>query len=177
MIDIQYFYKLIEGKFENRIQAFSNPSKYAYIRVTHVRVKNSELIYGEQAYNYQLNKPYRQFVLEPIVDGDCIRIKNYELKYKDKHVAIKNVDQIKKDDLIFKEGCDVVVKQFDTYFKGGLQGCNCMVNWKGRETYLKNEILLTPDKYFVLDMGMCATNHHQIWGSKNGKFEFSRMPL
>jgi CpeT protein len=174
---IKEFNTLLEGKFENRIQAFSNPAKYAYIRVTHVKINNG-MFYGEQAYNYQLDKPYRQFVLHPILEGEQIRIINYELKGKENFLGFKNLDKINKSMLILKDGCDVIVEKIShNTFKGGIQGCNCIVNWKGRDTYLQNQMELTKDFYYVIDRGMCSQNHHQLWGSKYGRFEFARMPL
>ena len=172
---IDEFFRLLEGKFENKIQAFSNPSKYSYIRVTHVNIGNG-LFYGEQAYNYQLNKPYRQFVLQPVLEDDTIRIFNYKLKYPSDFVNFKNIDTINQRDLELKLGCDIVLKQYGRSFKGGLTGCDCMVDWMGRQTYLQNEIELTPTHYYVMDRGFCAQHGHQLWGSKYGRFEFARMP-
>jgi CpeT protein len=172
---INEFFRLIEGRFENKIQAFSHPSKYAYIRVTHVNLGEG-LIYGEQAYNYQLNKPYRQFVLEPIQENNQIRIYNYEIQNKETYLGFKHLDNIDKDVLKLKSGCDVVLTQQGQSFVGGIQGCDCMVDWMGRETYLQNQIELTPTHYYVMDRGFCAEHKHQLWGSKYGRFEFARMP-
>lgn len=172
---INEFFRLIEGKFENKIQAFSYPSRYAFIRVTHVNLGNG-LIYGEQAYNYQLNKPYRQFVLEPKEENSQIHIYNYELIDKEKYSGLKYLNEIDYDVIKLKKGCDVFMTQQNNSFAGGLTGCNCMVDWMGRQTYLQNEIELTPTHYYVMDRGFCAENHHQLWGSKYGRFEFARMP-
>ncbi len=172
---IKEFFRLIEGRFENKIQAFSYPSKYAFIRITHVNLGNG-LIYGEQAYNYQLAKPYRQFVLKPVEENNQIRIYNYELFDKEKYTGFKRLDEIDHDVLKLKKGCDVFLTQVNNTFVGGIQGCDCMVDWMGRETYLQNEIELTPTHYYVMDRGFCAVHSHQIWGSKYGRFEFARMP-
>jgi len=172
---INEFFRLMEGKFENKIQAFSNPSKYAYIRVTHVNL-GAGLIYGEQAYNYQLNKPYRQFVLKPVEENGQIHIYNYELIDKGNYTGFKRLDEIDHDVLKLKKSCDVFMTQKEQTFVGGIQGCNCMVDWMGRETYLQNEIELTPTNYYVMDRGFCAQHGHQLWGSKYGRFEFVRMP-
>jgi CpeT protein len=171
---INELFRLLEGKFENKKQAFSNPSKYAFIRVTHINIGNG-LFYGEQAYNYNLRSPYRQFVLQPVQEDNQIRIYNYKLKDPKEFVNFKNLDVLTLDDVEFKEGCDIVLTQQGNSFKGGLTGCNCMVDWMGRETYLQNEIEITPDYYYVMDRGFCAKHHHQIWGSKYGRFEFKRM--
>lgn len=172
---IEEFYKLLEGKFENRDQAFTNPSKYAYIRVTHTSIGDG-LFYGEQAYNYQLSKPYRQFVLEPTLSDSGIKILNYEVLNKEKFVNFKNLDKLNRDVLKLRSGCDVNLVKDGPTFKGGLSGCDCYVEWSGRDTYLQNEIELTPTHYYVKDLGFCQKNHHQIWGSKHGRFEFKRMP-
>jgi len=172
---IKEFFLLFEGKFENRNQAFSYPSRYAYIRVTHINIGNG-LFYGEQAYNHELHLPYRQFVLEPIEENDYIRIKNYEIVDKKEHINFVNLDKIAKDVLKYKNGCDVIIKQKESSFVGELNGCDCMVTWNGRETYLQNEIELTKTHYYVIDKGFCAKHHHQLWGSKHGRFEFVRMP-
>ena len=173
---INEFFRLLEGRFENKVQAMSHPSKYAMIRVTHVNLGDG-LIYGEQAYNYQLNKPYRQFVLQPKLEEDQIRILNYRLKDPSTFVNFKNLGTLSFNDIELNTGCDVIMKQVGDSFKGGLTGCECMVEWNGRETYLQNEIQLTPTHYYVMDRGFCAKHNHQLWGSKYGRFEFVRMPL
>ena len=91
---IEELSKLLEGQFDNRTQALSNPSRFAYIRVTHIALGNGKL-YGEQAYNYKLDKPYRQFVIEPVMNGDRIEILNFEIENKEQFIGGKNLDKIK----------------------------------------------------------------------------------
>jgi CpeT protein len=172
---IEKFKELLVGKFDNKRQAFSFPSKFAFIRITHIDIGNN-LYYGEQAYNHQLHSPYRQFVLEPIQEENQIRIINYELLDKDQFKNCQNLDKIDRSMLKLKSGCDVVVTKDGNSFKGGLTGCDCYVDWMGRDTYLQNQIELTPDFYYVIDKGFCAKDNHQLWGSKYGRFEFARMP-
>lgn len=171
---IDTFKEYLVGSFENKQQAFSHPSRYAYIRITHIDIGDG-LYYGEQAYNYQLGLPYRQFVLEPTLNGDEIVVINYEIKDKQNYRNGKNLEMLTRKDLTRKDGCDTVFKQVNDSFVGGTQGCECFVNWRGRETYLQTQVELTKDFYFVIDKGMCAKHHHQIWGSKYGRFEFKRM--
>jgi CpeT protein len=173
---INEFFRLIEGRFENKVQAMTYPSKYAMIRATHVNLGGG-LIYGEQAYNYQLNKPYRQFVLRPVEEDNQIRVYNYELIDKENYTGFKRLDEIDQSVLKLKSGCDVLMTPKSNSFVGGIQGCDCMVDWMGRQTYLQNEIELTPTHYYVMDRGFCAEHKHQLWGSKYSRFEFVRMPL
>jgi len=172
---IDYFDELIVGSFENKIQAFSHPSKWAFIRITHKRLLNG-LYYGEQAYNYQLNRPYRQFVLEPIVEHGKIRIINHDVADKQIFINGRDLNQLTRARMRKREGCDVILERVGDDFVGGLTGCNCMVDWKGKDTYLQNEIKLTKDFYYVKDLGYDAEDHKQLWGSKHGPFEFRRMP-
>lgn len=171
---IETLHEWLTGSFENKIQAFSNPSKYAMIRVTHVPIWDG-WFYGEQSYTYQANKPYRQFVLLPTLEGDSIRILNYEIEGKEQFAGCQNLDKLTKDMLRLKTGCDVNLTFNGSSFIGGLSGCDCYVKWNGRDTYLQNEIELTSTYYYVKDLGFCQENHHQIWGSKYGRFEFKKM--
>ena len=173
---IETLYEWLEGKFENKRQAFSYPSKYAMITVTHVPIWDG-WFYGEQAYSYQPKKPYRQFVLHPSVDGNKIKIVNYEIEGKEQFVGGKHLDKLTKDMLTLKDGCDVNLTFDGSSFVGGLTGCDCYVEWSGKDTYLQNEIELTSSHYYVKDLGFCQESHKQIWGSRNGRFEFTKMPL
>ncbi len=171
---IDEFKKLLLGKFENKLQAFKNPSKFAYIRITHIDIGDG-LYYGEQAYNYNLKSPYRQFVIEPVQEENQIRILNYEIEDQNQFKDCKNLDKLNRNIIKLKNNCDVIMVQKDTSFVGGVQGCECMVEWMGRQSYLQNEIELTPTNYYIIDRGFCADHGHQIWGSKYGRFEFVRM--
>ena len=63
------FIDLLEGTFANKTQAQSHPTRYAHIRVKHKKISDNR-IYGEQAYNYLKNRPYRQFVIEVVEDDE-----------------------------------------------------------------------------------------------------------
>ena len=172
---IEIFKDYLSGIFDNKRQAFSNPSKYAHIRITHIDIGDG-LYYGEQAYNYQLALPYRQFVLEPTLDDDKILVINYEIFDKHLYRNGKNLENLTRDSLTRKTGCDTIFEYTHDKFIGGTQGCESFVNWRGRNTYLQTNVELTKDFYYVIDKGMCAEHGHQIWGSKYGRFEFARMP-
>ena len=90
---IKKFNQYLEGIFDNKLQAFSNPSRYAHIRVTHRKIDDN-LFYGEQAYNYMLSKPYRQFVLQPTEQNGIVKVINYELKESHKFVSATNLENL-----------------------------------------------------------------------------------
>ena len=63
------FIDFLVGTFANKVQAQSHPTRYAHIRVSH-RLIGENRIYGEQAYNYLLNRPYRQFVIDVVEENE-----------------------------------------------------------------------------------------------------------
>tara|TARA_B100000902_G_scaffold43237_1_gene50935 strand:- start:4911 stop:5456 length:546 start_codon:yes stop_codon:yes gene_type:complete len=173
----QLLYTWLQGKFENKIQAFSNPSKYAMIQVSHTAIMEGKYLYGEQAYTYQLQKPYRQFVLQIVRNAKSYTLLNYDIiSNKLEFAGSKNLDKITKDMIECRNGCDVDLTFNGTAFVGGLTGCDCHVVWNGTETYLQNEVELTENFYGVKDLGYDKKHGHQIWGSKYGRFEFNRLP-
>jgi len=166
--------KLLAGEFNNRNQALSNPSRFAYIHVKHVPLGNGKL-YGEQAYNYKLDKPYRQFVILPVQRDDRIEIQNFEIEDKEQFVGGKNLDKLKNHMLSLKKGCSLFVKKNGEAYEGEVEGDKCIVEWGGNITFLQTRIRLTPTHYFVLDRGYDINNpKKQIWGTRNGMFEFVR---
>ena len=57
---IEKFNDWFEGTWENKVQAFSQPSKFAMVRLIHKKVPGTDyMYYGEQAYNFSLSRPYR----------------------------------------------------------------------------------------------------------------------
>ena len=81
MMSIQRLRELLIGTFDNKRQAYQNPTFYAHIRLIHKDIGNN-LIYGEQAYTYDQGRPYRQFVIEPVMDGEVMKVKKYDIKEK-----------------------------------------------------------------------------------------------
>ena len=90
------FTELLVGTFANKRQAQSHPTRYAHIRVSH-RLIGGNRIYGEQAYNYLLNRPYRQFVIDVVQEKEEYRLKNYEIINPLQFAECKNIDKITDD--------------------------------------------------------------------------------
>ena len=169
------FIDLLEGTFANKTQAQSHPTRYAHIRVKHKRISDNR-IYGEQAYNYLKNRPYRQFVIEVVEDDEnTYRLKNYEIKNALRFVDCKDIDKIVEGDLTYRDGCDVVMKKIGVKtYHGGTSTCKCWVNWQGTRTYVQNDVYLSQTEYKVTDKGLHADTHQKVWGSDWGAFEFKR---
>ncbi len=97
------FLELFEGSFSNKRQAQSHPTRYAHVRVQHRKISDYRF-YGEQAYNYLLNRPYRQFVIEVVDEGDYLRLKNYEIKDAIQFAECKNLELLTDDLLTYRPG-------------------------------------------------------------------------
>ena len=153
------FTELLVGTFANKRQAQSHPTRYAHIRVSH-RLIGDNRVYGEQAYNYLLNRPYRQFVIDVVQQGEEYYLKNYEIENPLQFAECKNLDKITDDMLKYREGCDVIMRKTgDKSYFGGTSTCNCFVTWNGVNTYVQNEVGLTEFEYQVTDKGMHAEEH------------------
>ena len=168
------FLELFEGTFANKRQAQSHPTRYAHIRVVHKRISDHRF-YGEQAYNYLLNRPYRQFVIDVIDEGDYLRLKNYEIVNPTLFVGCQNLDKLTDDVLKYRNGCDNIIKQISTNtFQGKNDTCECYVQRGAQQTYVQNEVTLSKENYVVLDRGLHVANHTKVWGSDWGPFNFVR---
>jgi CpeT protein len=169
------FLEYLEGTFANKRQAQSHPTRYAHIRVSHRKI-GERRFYGEQAYNYLLNNPYRQFVIDVEIEKGQFRLKNYEIEDAKRFAECQNLELITDDILTYREGCDIIMSQTGPeMFQGGTSTCECWVDWQGIKTYVQNEVTLTKDEYHVIDRGLHAETHAKIWGSDWGAFKFVRM--
>ena len=169
------FLEYLEGTFSNKRQAQGNPTRYAHIIITHRKISDDR-IYGEQSYNYMKGRPYRQFVIEVSQKGEKFFLRNFEIKDATKYIGCNNLDQITDEDLIYRDGCDIMFEQVETHkYKGGTTTCECYVEWQGKKTYLQNDILLTSDEYHVIDKGLDVETHQKVWGSNWGHLKFVRM--
>ena len=169
------FEDCLEGFFSNKYQAMKDPTKFAHINIKHVRI-GDDLFYGEQAYNYSPKNPYRQFVLKIVpTEGDYI-VQNYEVPDPTNHIGCKNLDVLTKNVLRQRVGCDTMFTLENEIYKGFLPGKNCIVPWRGRQTYLQNQIELGEDFYWVQDTGLDVNNQNQVWGSRWGYLKFYKFP-
>ena len=81
------FIDFLVGTFANKVQAQSHPTRYAHIRVSH-RLIGENRIYGEQAYNYLLNRPYRQFVIDVVEENESEEYESTRPSPPDKRVLV-----------------------------------------------------------------------------------------
>ena len=166
---IDEFRNRIIGTFENKRQAYRNPSRFAYVRIVHSDI-DGNLIYGEQAYKHSLNAPYRKFVLEPVIDDGRLVVKNYRI------TAPKPNLELSHDDLTYCDGCDILFNMVDDVFVGSSEGCDCLVNRRGKVSYFTTKAKVGINYYHVIDRGFDPITKKQMWGTEYGPFEFTKQP-
>jgi len=181
--DLVTLARWMAADFSNQAQAFENPPFFAHIRVC-MRPLPIELLDGislfvEQAYDYELNDPYRLRVLKLINQNGQIEIENYSVINEQEFFGAsrdpKRLLALTRDRLEKLPGCNMQVEWTGTSFKGKVQpGKACMVVRKGKTTYLDSEFEINADNFTSLDRGRDPETDEHIWGSVAGPFEFVR---
>jgi CpeT protein len=171
------------GEFSNYQQAQSNPSLYAHIHIF-FRPLPFEFFsgigfYSEQAYDYDLWRPYRQGVHCLVDRGTDIYIENYSLKdamlYAGAARELSILRTISPDCLERRYHCSMVFKRDGDRFIGSVEPGNlCLIQRHGCQTYLISEVEVTQNTWMSLDRGMDINTHEQIWGSEYGALQFAK---
>jgi len=181
--DIATLARWMAADFSNQAQAFENPPFFAHIRVC-MRPLPIELLSGvslfvEQAYDYNLNDPYRLRVLKLLTENGQIEIENYTVKDEQEFFGAsrdpKRLATLTRDRLEKLPGCNMQVEWTGHSFKGKVQpGKACMVVRRGKTTYLDSEFEIDADQFISLDRGRDPDTDEHVWGSVAGPFEFVR---
>jgi hypothetical protein len=169
--------------FSNQEQAITNPPFFAHIRVC-MRPLPESLLLGtslflEQAYDFMLNAPYRLRVLKfNLVDGR-IELENYKVKEEENFYGasrdLEKLKFLKAEHLEKMSGCDMDVTWTGSCFRGEIKpGKACIVERKGKKTYLDNSFEIDADKLISFDRGLDPETDELVWGSIAGPFHFER---
>jgi hypothetical protein len=181
--DIATLARWMASDFSNQQQAFDNPPLYAHIRVCMRPLPYGLLsgvsLYLEQAYDFALNQPYRARVLKLLAAGDHIEIENYLIQdEKQFYGAARDRELLTKitaDTLTQMPGCNMIVTWTGSSFRGQVEpGKACMVERKGKSTYLDSEFEIDGQRFTSWDRGRDPETDEHVWGSLAGPFEFTR---
>jgi CpeT/CpcT family (DUF1001) len=181
--DVYTLAQWLAGDHSNWEQAIDNPPFFAHIRVGIRALPNpitddGVWLFLEQAYDYELNHPYRTAILHLIFQNDRIEMINYRLKHAETFFgASRDRDRLKMldiDAIAQLEGCTQWVDRVDQLtFKGAVEpGKKCCINRKGVDTYLAIEFEVTENTYSSLDRGYDLVTDERVWGSIAGAFQF-----
>ena len=181
--DIKTLARLMSADFSNQEQAYENPPFFAHIRVC-IRPLPEELLGGmslflEQAYDIAINEPYRLRVFKLALEEDYILLENFKVKDQEKYFGAsrdkERLQDLTREDLDKLPGCDMIVKWTGKGFRGEVvPGKNCIVERKGKVTYLDNSFDVSEEKLISYDRGRDPETDELVWGSVAGPFEFSR---
>ena len=181
--DIATLARWMAADFSNQQQAFDNPPLYAHIRVCMrplpLNVLDGVALYLEQAYDFALQQPYRARVLRLMTVDDRIEIENYTIKeVENLYGAARDRDKLSdltRDRLEFMPCCNMHVEWTGHSFKGQVEpGKGCMVERKGRKTYLDSVFEIDGDKFQSWDRGRDPETDEHLWGALAGPFYFTR---
>ncbi|ELR99333.1 chromophore lyase CpcT/CpeT [Gloeocapsa sp. PCC 73106] len=182
--DILKLASLMAADFSNQQQAYANPPFFAHIRVCMRPLPYEFLsetsLFLEQAYDCMLDVPYRLRVLKfTSVDGH-IELENYKVREQEKFFgASRNLELLKNlqpEQLELLEGCDMTVEWTGSSFKGLIKpGKACIVERKGKKTYLDNSFEIDEQKLISFDRGFDPETNELVWGSIAGPFNFVRI--
>ena len=183
--DVYTLAEWLAGDHSNWEQAIDNPPFFAHIRVG-IRAlpnpisDNGVWLFLEQAYDFELDHPYRTAILHLVYRRDRIEMDNYRLKNPEAFFgASRDRDRLKaitSDAIDQLEGCTQWVERTDDQtFKGAVEpGKKCCITRKGIETYLCIEFEVTETTYSSLDRGYDIHTDERVWGSIAGAFEFKK---
>jgi hypothetical protein len=181
--DIATLARWMAADFSNQQQAFDNPPLYAHIRVCMRPLPPSLLdgaaLYLEQAYDFALQQPYRARVLKLLTVDNRIEIENYTIKdVESLYGAARDRDKLSeltRERLEFMPCCNMHVEWTGYGFKGQVEpGKACMVERKGRVTYLDSVFEIDGEKFQSWDRGRDPETDEHLWGALAGPFYFTR---
>lgn len=180
-LDIKTLASWMAADFSNQEQAYANPPFFAHIRVC-MRPLSPELFGGtslflEQAYDFMLNQPYRLRVLKFNIVEDRIELENYKVKEQELfYGASRDRDRLQQltPEMIEKmDGCDMDITWTGSSFQGQIKpGKACIVERKGKTTYLDNSFEVDGSKLISYDRGRDPETDELVWGSVAGPFHF-----
>lgn len=181
--DILTLARWMASDFSNQAQAFENPPFFAHIRVCMrplpVELLGGVSLYLEQAYDIELNSPYRVRVLKLVPIADRIDIENYAIVNEEQFYGasrdLQRLQELKKAEFKLMPGCTFITHWTGSSFKGRVEpGKGCMVVRKGKNTYLDSEFEIDGDKFISHDRGRDPETDAHVWGALAGPFEFTR---
>ncbi len=181
--DILTLARWMAADFSNQQQAFDNPPLFAHIRVC-MRPLPLGLMSGisflvEQAYDFDLNDPYRVRILNLITQNGRIEIENYTLQGEEEFYGasrdLERLNALKPENFVKLPGCNMHVEWTGRSFKGNVEpGKACTVVRKGKTTYLDSTFEIDDQAFVSHDLGRDPETDEYVWGSIAGPFQFVR---
>ena len=139
---------------------------------------DAKYFYVEQAMVGKEDKPYRQRVYKVYqTSPNTIVSAIYTIKKQEEFVKLqentKKQKALKKEDVDYKEGCDVFLEYDGTRFYGGTTDKKCLSSLRGAK-YTTTEVQVFEDKLISWDRGFTENGIH-AWGATAGGYVFDKV--
>ncbi|MFK7925615.1 MAG: chromophore lyase CpcT/CpeT [Bacteroidia bacterium] len=176
-------YGMMTGSFSSAEQAAADTNFYDIslhmYPIWQKQYPGEYWLYVEQALGSQQDKPYRQRVyhVEKLSDNEWQSVvytlpnpEKFVLKWKTPEVF----DQLKKEDLVVREGCAVFLSlQKNGSFSGKTREGECGSTLRGA-SFAASEVTVWADKISSWDQGFNEAGE-QVWGATTGGYVFKRL--
>ncbi|MCT4364438.1 MAG: chromophore lyase CpcT/CpeT [Synechococcaceae cyanobacterium MAG-AL1] len=174
--------QLIAGLYRNDRQFAAHSTELSHIQLAFRPITTSGFdgcwLYSEQAYTFDLWRPYRQGVHHVRQLPDRLRVDNFSppdsLLVAGASHEPSLLQKLERSELIARQGCAMeFFPETSSTFRGQLEeGCQCLVPRNGQLTYLVSEVLLEEGLWRSRDFGCDPNSHEQLWGITDRQFEF-----
>jgi CpeT protein len=175
------FYEYLLGRFDSSEQAKTNQA-YFPVQMQTCKVDmpalGTHVLYLEQALLSSLGAPYRQrlYVIEAQMPPET-HARSRVFEFKDPTTMVgwcskANPTSPTVDDVIERDGCQVLAELKDGVFVGGTMGKGCSSSLQGA-SYATSEVSVEMTKITSWDRGF-DTNDMQVWGAVAGPYVFDR---
>ncbi len=175
------FCTFLKGEYNSQAQS-SRDTNYYNISLVMFPIWEKETdakyFYVEQAMSGKEDKPYRQRVYKVYQTGPTTIVSAiYTIKKQEDYVklqeSIKKQKSFSKDEIEYKEGCDVFLEYDGTRFYGGTVDKKCLSNLRGAK-YTATEVQIFEDKLISWDRGFTDAGFH-AWGATAGGYIFDKI--
>ena len=148
------FEELFEGTFENEKQAKSG-SQWSWIVIKNEKI-DTDTFRCTQAYKFEEDKPYKEYVTKFTYDGNKVYSRMYT------------------KDMEYRQGCDLVFEfqKLDDEWYGHNVCKDCWVDAGNIKAYQLCDIRIGEGYYNIIDVGVDPVKRDIVWGSKHGHLKF-----
>jgi hypothetical protein len=139
---------------------------------------DARYFYVEQAMVGKEDKPYRQRVYKVYQTGPTTIVSAiYTIKKQEEfvklHESTKKQKALTKEEIDYKEGCDVFLEFDGVRFFGGTTDKKCLSSLRGAK-YTTTEVQVFEDKLISWDRGFTENGIH-AWGATAGGYVFDKI--
>lgn len=178
--ELAELFNLMQGSFNSEDQAQADSTYYNIsLHMYPIWKDKGNYLYVEQALNRMQNRPYRQRIYKVTRLNDSIfssaiyTIPNDSL-WIGKWKTPEDFDTISPDDIVERDGCEVLLKRLGTnHFKGATGVNTCKSTLRGA-SYATSEVEITNGTIVSWDRGFDAQGKH-AWGATKAGYIFKEL--